>query len=172
MWNINIEYYKKKMVQPIKNRVNKTRKEKIKRKKGHKEYGTSKLEERFAREFLDKLGVKYTYQFKAESIGRYFDFYLQDEHLIIEIDGDYWHSKDVIYEDMTPTQKKNKRVDKLKDHWALINGYPILRIWESDINKNPEKVMKLLKDKLFLAKKSRMLDINKKNRSFYRKNDN
>ena len=56
----------------------------------HKEYGTSKLEERFAKDFLDVLGVKYIYQFKAESIGRYFDFYLPKENLILEVDGDYW----------------------------------------------------------------------------------
>ena len=56
----------------------------------HKEYGTSKLELRFAREFLDKLGVEYIYQFKAESIGRYFDFFCPAANVIIEVDGDYW----------------------------------------------------------------------------------
>lgn len=60
------------------------------RKQIHPQYGTSKLEEDFAHNFLDKLGVKYTYQFEAKGIGRFFDFYLQDENLIIEIDGDYW----------------------------------------------------------------------------------
>ena len=33
-------------------------------KRPHPEYGTSKLEERFARNFLDKLGIKYVYQYK------------------------------------------------------------------------------------------------------------
>jgi very-short-patch-repair endonuclease len=56
----------------------------------HPQYGTSKLEEDFAHNFLDKLGVKYIYQFEAKDIGRFFDFYLQDENLIIEVDGDYW----------------------------------------------------------------------------------
>ena len=60
------------------------------RKQIHPKYGTSKLEEDFAHNFLDKLGVKYTYQFEAKDIGRFFDFYLQDENLIIEVDGDYW----------------------------------------------------------------------------------
>ena len=59
-------------------------------KKPHPKYGTSKLEEDFAHNFLDKLGVKYIYQFEAKDIGRFFDFYLQDENLIIEVDGDYW----------------------------------------------------------------------------------
>lgn len=60
------------------------------RKPIHPQYGTSKLEEDFAHNFLDKLGVNYKYQFEAKDIGRFFDFYLQDENLIIEVDGDYW----------------------------------------------------------------------------------
>ena len=44
------------------------------RKRKHPEYGTSKLEEKFAKEFLDKLNVKYIYKFKMESIGRYWTF--------------------------------------------------------------------------------------------------
>ena len=59
-------------------------------KRKHKEYGTSNLERKFAKEFLDTLCVEYIYQFKAESIGRYFDFYLPRVNLIIEVDGDYW----------------------------------------------------------------------------------
>ena len=83
------------MVQPIKNKAVKCNKKKIvttKKRKKHKEYGTSKLEITFAKNFLDKLGVKYIYQFKAESIGRYYDYMLPDHGLIIEIDGDFYHS--------------------------------------------------------------------------------
>lgn len=67
-------------------------KKKVARKKNysHPEYGTSKLEDRFAKEFLEKLGIKYIYQFKAESIGRYFDFFLPESKIFLEVDGDYW----------------------------------------------------------------------------------
>ena len=69
----------------------KQKKERVFRKKPiNKEYGTSKLEFPFAKEFLDKLGIEYIYQYKAEEIGRYFDFFCPQEHVIIEIDGDYW----------------------------------------------------------------------------------
>lgn len=47
-------------------------------KKPHPKYGTSKLEKKFAKEFLKKLGIKYEEQFYAESIKRYYDFYLTD----------------------------------------------------------------------------------------------
>lgn len=156
------------MAQPIKNSITPQKKKKptIKGKRKHKEYGTSKLEEKFARDFLDKLKVKYIYQFKAESIGRYYDFYLPDNQLLIEVDGDYYHSKNLVYEEMSPMQKRNKRVDKQKDHWALINGIPIIRIWESDINKHPEKVMAMLKEKLYLCKEEKEIKDRKKYRNF------
>lgn len=83
--------------QPIKNTIKKIYKINNKKAKNYnnshhhkQEYGTSKLEDKFAKEFLDKLGVNYIRQFKAESIERYYDFYLVDSHILIEIDGDYW----------------------------------------------------------------------------------
>lgn len=111
----------------------------------HPEYGTSKLEERFAKNFLEKLGYKYETQFKAESIGRYYDFYLPDANLLIECDGDFFHSYGLMYEEMSPMQKKNSRVDKHKDKWAVTHKIPLIRVWEHDINDNPEKVMDFLK---------------------------
>ena len=80
---------------------NKTVKKKVATKKTKKKplFGTSKLEEDFARDFLDKLGVKYIYQYFAAQIGRYYDFAILlgniNEHtlgdmILIEIDGGYW----------------------------------------------------------------------------------
>jgi very-short-patch-repair endonuclease len=157
------------MAQPVKkiiktvNKIKKTKKQ-TKTVKKHKEYGTSKLEEKFAKEFLDKLGVKYIYQYKAESIGRYFDFYLPEVRLIIEVDGDYYHAYGKIREEMSPMQKKNTRVDEHKNKWALMHGIPILRIWEHDINKNPSEVMRVLKDKIGSCSEKIKLEENKKKR--------
>lgn len=116
----------------------------------HPEYGTSNLETHFAKNFLDKLGYEYETQFKAESIGRYYDFYIKPANLLIEIDGGYWHSDPRIYEgkELTPTQKRNKRVDKDKDKWAQTHKIPLVRIWEHDINKTPKKVMDILKEQI------------------------
>ena len=46
-----------------------------------KQYGTSKLEEQFARDFLDKLEVPYKWQFEAKDIGRFFDFRIEQTFL-------------------------------------------------------------------------------------------
>ena len=154
------------MAQPVKKNIKNTKKKRkiSSSKRRHKEYGTSKLEEKFAKEFLDKLGIKYVYQYKAESIGRYYDFYLPEVNLILEIDGDYWHSYGLVYEEMTPTQKRNHRVDKEKDEWALAHGIPIIRIWEHDINKNPSKVIEMLKDKVGIYREKYNKEKEKKKR--------
>ena len=158
------------MRQPVRKTIKVKKEKSVKRivkqpnKRKHKEYGTSKLEERFAKEFLDKLGVEYQYQFKAESIGRYYDFYCPKENCIIEVDGDYYHSYGLTHEEKNPMQKHNEYVDKIKDEWALAHGIPILRIWEHEINKNPSKVMKELKKYIGDNKKKVLINENKKKR--------
>lgn len=139
----------------------------------HQKYGTSKLEEDFARDFLDKLGVKYIYQFEAKDIGRFYDFaiILNDEMatgnmILIEIDGSYFHSDPRVVDEnkLNPMQKHNKRVDEHKNKWALAHGIPIMRIWEKDIREAPDKVMKELKERLYIEDKKVILTEKKNKR--------
>lgn len=155
-----------------KGKVNKVPKEKkvikktTQKKHWHPKYGTSKLEEYFASNFLDKLGVEYVYQFEAKDIGRFFDFYLEGHNLIIEIDGDFWHGNPEKYsdEELRGHQKRARRVDEYKNKWALLHGIPVLRIWESDIRKNPDVVMNILKEELKVQDKLRIIKENKRKR--------
>lgn len=119
-------------------------------KRKHPDFGTSKLEQDFAKDFLDKLGVKYIWQFEAIEIKRFFDYYCYEENLIIEVNGSYWHGDKRIYEekDLNRTQRKAQRVDEYKYKWAALHGIPILYIWEKDIRENPSMVMSILKSKL------------------------
>lgn len=128
--------------------------------------GTSKLEERFAKDFLERLGVKYIYQFEVKEIGRWYDFYLPEHNLIIEVDGSYYHADPrVVTEDkMKPMHKHNIRVDEYKTKWALSHGIPIMRIWEKDINESPEKVLEALKNRLGLEKEKAILTEKKNKR--------
>lgn len=149
------------MKQPIKNNKNKKSEQKKKVttktvKKAHPQYGTSKLEEDFAHDFLDKLGVKYMYQFEAKDIGRFFDFFILPSGPIIEIDGSYWHGDSRLYEekDLNRTQKRAQRIDEYKNHWALSHGYTLLRIWEKDIREKPKEVLKELKQVLYIDDKN------------------
>ena len=74
------------------------------------------------------------------------------------------HGKDLVYEEKTPTQKRNARVDKIKNEWAISHSIPLIRIWEHDINKNPEKVMKILKENIGIATEKMIINENKKKR--------
>lgn len=161
--NILVPKKKKKKVKPTKREV--IRKAAERSKKKHKEYGTSKLEERFAKEFLDKLGVKYQYQYFASDIKRYYDFKIEDGP-IIEVNGSYWHGDKRIYEekDLNNVQKRTIYVDNLKKKWALLNGIPIYYVWEKDINENPEMVMKFLKKILLENYNKNLIKNDKKKR--------
>ena len=138
----------------------------------HKKYGTSKLEDYFAENFLDKLGVRYVYQFEAKDIGRFYDFGVilgdgdisQSGNLIlIEIDGGFYHSDPRVVDEanLSPMQKRNKRVDEYKNKWALMHGIPIIRIWEKDIHENPKMVMDELKKRLHIESEKIILKENK-----------
>lgn len=72
-------------------------------------------------EILDILNIEYEAQ---KPIGKYIaDFYIPAQNLIIECDGDYWHS--------LPDVKKR---DKQKDKYLRKQGYTVKRL--------PEKVIK------------------------------
>ena len=168
------------MKQPVKNKIVETVKLKKIKTKIHKkifkksiitsELDGSGLETFFRIEILDKLNIKYIQQFKAKSIGRYYDFYLEDFKVLIECDGSFFHSDPSIYnKSLTIVQKRNKRIDKIKDEWALMNGYILLRFWESDIKKEPEKVAKYLIERLQIATEIVLLNESKKNGTFFRK---
>lgn len=162
----------KQPVRKVTKKANKVKKKERLRKPNGKivrttpKFGTSKLEQDFAHDFLDKLGVEYVWQFEAKDIERFYDYYLPKSNLIIEVDGDYWHSnpEKVDENKLSRIQKHNKWVDRLKNEWALLHGIPIMRIWENDIRNNPQKVMKMLKERLHLENSKQELIENKNKR--------
>lgn len=71
--------------------------------------------EAFVKEILDDLGVKY--KFQAYVDGYIPDFLLPKSKIIIECDGDYWH-----------TSSAAKKRDARKDRVYNRNGYDVIRI--------------------------------------------
>ena len=156
------------MKQPVKKKpLAKKKTIKPKPKLKHPKFGTSKLEEDFARDFLDKLGVKFIWQFEAKEIGRFYDFKIIGGP-IIEIQGSYWHGDPRLYEkkDLNKTQLKTQMVDEYKKKWALSHGIPIYYIWQKDIKENPDKVMNFLKEILCIKNKKEEKNKRHKNRLF------
>lgn len=74
---------------------------------------------------LDNLGIDYTEQEPMSSFSC--DFFIPSARLVIECDGDYWHSL-----------PKAKARDKRKDKWLAENNYNIVRLPEHKINKDIE----------------------------------
>lgn len=72
---------------------------------------------------LDVNNINYVQQHK---LGNLFscDFYLPDHNLVIECDGDYWHSLPL-----------NKKYDRKKRIYCYTQGIGILRLSERSINK-------------------------------------
>lgn len=157
--------------------------------KNNVKYGISKLEFDFAKDFLDKLGLVYIYQYEAKEIGRYYDFavtaydtldYRMEEKdgitcvqqegqsfivsFIIEVDGDYFHANPEKFKvkDLTPTQKRNLRIDKQKNRYLALKGIPLVRLWENDIRNNPKKVIEEIKKHLSDAQKKKLIKENRK----------
>lgn len=164
------------MKQPTKHKSKKVKQNTPRKKKHVQAYGTSKLETFFAHNFLDKIQVNYVYEYMAEDIKRFYDFAIvavpekgnviceekneiksinQTKNLIrvlflIEIDGEHWHPDldKVKWEELSPMQKHNAMVDKIKNEWCVKHRIPLLRFWESDIRNNPSMVLKELKEML------------------------
>lgn len=150
----------------------------------------SKLEAYFAKNFLDKFGVRYVYEWEAKDIKRFYDFavvaitedsdvVVEEKNgvvslsqkyndvrpcLIIEVDGSYYHSDPRLVEEgeMNEMQKKNKIIDEYKDDWCRVHHIPIVRFWEYDIMNNPKFVMEKLKDALNSLEPSERIKIRRK----------
>lgn len=117
---------------------------------GRKHY-TSKLEDKFE-EILKIINIKYQKIFFAKSIKAFYNFYLPNFNLIIEVDGDFFHSNPKFYPDgpIYKTQIQNNLRDQEKNKWASDNNYKLLRFWEYDINNNISQVIETLKKELNL----------------------
>lgn len=153
-------------------------------------YGMSKLEAYFAKNFLDKFGVRYVYEWEAKDIKRFYDFavvaisedsdvVVEEKNgvvslsqkyndvrpcLIIEVDGSYYHGDPRVVEEskLNNMQKQNKIIDEYKNDWCRVHHIPILRVWEYDIMNNPKLVMNMVKEALNSLDVSERIKIRRK----------
>jgi len=110
----------------------------------------NKFEEAVA-ELLKQNGYDYTFQFSIteDKICKSYDFKIKGEPIIVETDGDFWHGnpktkyhwKDV---------KKVKKNDIIKEKMANERGYKVIRVWQSEFNKNPEILLEKLNNVIFI----------------------
>jgi very-short-patch-repair endonuclease len=111
---------------------------KMMRKKGHNgnlkliELGKKKTMNNFEKEMYDILmGKGYECIWQYEINGWYYDVYIKNKNIIVELDGDYWHPID-INEESTDREKRQYRIDRLKEKIAGKLGYQLIRIRQSE----------------------------------------
>lgn len=93
-------------------------------------------------DYIENIDFKYQHQVSSGI----FDFIFFNNNILIEIDGDFHHcnpnTKHAI--PIYPIQIKTVGNDIRKNKIADINGYKLLRFWETDINNNPDTVIEIL----------------------------
>lgn len=105
----------------------------------------SKLEGFFEVCVLKPLKLNYIQQKKVAN--KYYDFYIPEYNLLIEVDGDYYHAKNRNGK-INDMQYKNIINDHKKNYLAKTKGYNLIRFWESDIKNKTLVVQKELTDTL------------------------
>lgn len=88
---------------------------------GDDAYRFTKPEREFAA-WCDERNIPYTRQFQLEPGTHRYDFYLNGTNIIVEIDGEYWHSSE-----------EQKIKDDYFDLCAKEAGYEVLRFTDKDI---------------------------------------
>ena len=99
-------------------------------------------------DILDEMKIKYEIEFylKGENKRCFYD--IKIGKLLIEVNGDYWHANPILYKAKDLLSFHGNifmaediwKLDKEKEELANKNGYNVLYLWETDINKFPEKI--------------------------------
>jgi very-short-patch-repair endonuclease len=91
--------------------------------------------ERAGYALLDELGVAYTRQ--TPFMGEFTpDALLPDHRLVVQFDGDYWHDR--AGTSTEPRILQHVARDRRQDEIIRSYGWQVVRLWESDLLRNPE----------------------------------
>jgi len=89
-----------------------------------------------------------SYGWKLEYVFGFYSLDIAEPNLklAIEVDGDFYHvNEEQGFEIKYDIQRRNKRVEKAKSSYLVGKNWNLLRIWESDINKDLENVLEKIK---------------------------
>ena len=98
-------------------------------------------------------GMRYRHEMYPKMFGKP-DFVIPRKRIVIFCDGDFWHGYKY-HEKKRPAKKfwrdkieTNMKRDKRITRKLRRDGWSVLRFWEHDIEKDPEKCMRRIKRKL------------------------
>ncbi len=89
------------------------------------------LPEKLVAEILDRYNIQYIRQFLIED--KSYDFHIVNTNILIEVDGTYWHGKNILDDELNSVQKINRHNDLIKNELAKRLNYKLIRIWEDEI---------------------------------------
>lgn len=101
---------------------------------------------------LEELEIPYQMKFRiydTKKINfwfREYDFLLSDSNILIEVDGDFWHGNEELFGELNEYQKNTQTNDKIKEDFAKLNGYKVIRFWGSEVKKNTTEVKNKIKN--------------------------
>jgi very-short-patch-repair endonuclease len=104
--------------------------------------------EKFVSYILDQNNIEYTNQFfikTKEGICKSYDFKINNQNILLEIDGDYWHGGPSLNKYFYKLEEV-KQNDLVKDQLAKDNNFILLRFWESDIYNQPNIIIDKIKE--------------------------
>ena len=65
------------------------------------------------------------------------DALLENAPIVIQFDGDYWHGHPDKHPNPDRRQKKRMALDKSQDAYMRTCGYLVVRVWESELQRDP-----------------------------------
>ena len=90
------------------------------------------------KKILNELNIVFEHQFRLKN--HLYDFRIVNTNILIEVDGDYFHSNPKKFQKLNTMQLKQRQRDIRNTKLAKDSNFILLRFWESDILKNAEIV--------------------------------
>lgn len=98
---------------------------------------------------LDALGVTYVRQKRLLTYT--VDAYIPALDAVIEFDGDYWHGNRLVHPNLSAKQLEARARDMRKNRRLRSEGHVLVRLWESDIKRHPDRCLLKLRRSLQLG---------------------
>jgi len=64
---------------------------------------------------------------------KFYDFYIPEKNILVEVDGTYWHGKNLKDNELDVRQIHTRKNDLIKNDLAIKRGYTLIRIWSDEI---------------------------------------
>lgn len=97
-----------------------------------KNYRKTSIESKFE-EFLNKNNIIYKYSFILN--GKYqYDFRIENEKILIEIHGSYWHGNPLVYKKLNNIQELKVFKDAEKKQYAENFGWKVIVFWDYELD--------------------------------------